>query len=113
MNPCNVLRCQNPPASVFVLFEEPLLEAAVCAEHNRRLVAGEQWMLDADSGVLMGSDIPPTVVDYSLSGLLSGEKGVSLNLELTTPNGPRSQTVWLSSEDADGLGDLLVNRLIR
>lgn len=113
MTTCEVLRCETPAASIFVLFEEPLLEAAVCPEHNTRLVAGDQWMLDADSGILMDSDIPPTVVEYTLSGLLSGQDGVSLNLELTTPNGPRSQTVWLSTEDADGLGDLLTTRLIR
>jgi hypothetical protein len=113
MNTCDVLRCQHPASGTFVLLDEPLLEAAVCPEHNTRLTAGDQWMLDPDSGVLMDSDIPPTVVEYTLSGLLSGEKGVSLNLELNTPNGPRSQTLWLSTEDADRLGDLLTNRLIR
>jgi hypothetical protein len=113
MTTCDVLRCQGPRDNVFVLLEEPLLEAAVCTEHYTRLTAGEQWMLDHASGVLMDTDIPPTVTEYTLSGLLSGEKGVSLNLELTTPGGPRSQTLWLSSEDADGLGELLTNRIVR
>jgi hypothetical protein len=113
MSECDVLRCQGPRDKVFVLLEEPLLEAAVCTEHHTRLAAGDQWMLDHESGVLMDTDIPPTVTDYTLSGLLSGEKGVSLNLELNTPSGPRSQTLWLSSEDADGLGELLTTRLIR
>lgn len=113
MNTCAVLRCQDPSTNTFVLQKEPLREVAVCARHLARLQAGEQWMLDADSGVLMDSDVPPTVVDYHLSSLLGSQRGVSLNLELSTPEGPRSQTVWLSSENADGLGDLLTNRLIR
>jgi hypothetical protein len=113
MNTCKVLRCQNQPAAIFVLLEQPLLQAAVCPEHNTRLVNGENWMLDAESGVLMGSDIPPTVVEYTLSSLLTGEQGVMLNLELQTQAGPRSQALWLSTKDADQLGDLLTNRILR
>lgn len=70
-------------------------------------------MLDAESGVLMGSDVPPKVLEYTLSSLLTGEQGVTLNLELQTHEGPRSQSLWLSTEDADKLGDLLTNRILR
>lgn len=113
MSTCQVLRCQQPAAEIFTLLKDPLLEDGVCSGHKARLEGGAKWMFDADSGILMDLDLPHTVTEATLSGLLSGESGVSLNLELDTPDGPRSMTLWLSNENADDLGRLLVTRLIR
>lgn len=67
---CRVLRCQNPPADVYVLEREPVqVSAAVCAEHLSALEAGAPRAVDvqgdgAEFGarhhvvVLMGDDVP-------------------------------------------------------
>lgn len=113
MSTCHVLRCQRPAASVFTLLQDPLLEQTVCVEHKAELESGAPWMLDADSGILMGSDFPPKLVDFDISGLLSGEGGICLNMDLETPGGPKAQSIWISSAEADRLGAFLTNRVVR
>jgi hypothetical protein len=111
MTTCDVLRCQGPRDKVFVLLDEPLLEAAVCQTHHERLIAGDRWMMGDGEKILMNADLPPKVVEYVLGDQPGSDKGVSLKLELETPTGPRSQTLWLSTDNADKLGTLLSTRI--
>jgi hypothetical protein len=61
---CEVLRCGNPADSVLIVSPPgtPLMEAAVCQEHQSQIDQGDRWLYRYEeasgSRLLMGRDLP-------------------------------------------------------
>jgi hypothetical protein len=104
MTTCQVLRCQEQGTAVYAVFDEPLLEALVCARHKEKMDAGEPWSIPDDPGVIhMGTDIAPKLVTWTATDQAGSPSGFTLNMELDADGQPRSQSIWVSETEAQEL----------
>lgn len=75
----------------------------MCSAHKEKLNAGEPWTFPAPGLIYMGSDIAPKLVTWTATDQAGSERGFTLNMELDAAGQPRSQSIWISNEEAKEL----------
>jgi hypothetical protein len=99
---CSVLRCEQETAGRFTTNEKIFMETAVCGDHLQRLEAGEPWDYQGSSNeLLMGTELPPVVQNFSL------EEGVGPGVTLVLLAEGTEHKFWLSRQHTDELGSFL------
>ncbi|MEQ4564383.1 hypothetical protein ABHM97_00225 [Paenarthrobacter sp. CAP02] len=101
---CSVLRCEQETAGRFTTNEKVFMETAVCGDHLQKLKSGEPWKYQSTSHeLLMDSDMPPVIVNFSLDEGV----GPGVTLSLATDGNEKPHTFWISREHAKQLGSFL------
>jgi hypothetical protein len=116
---CEVLRCGKPAASVLDVGTAGSgpVDVGLCAEHQSQIGHGARWLFEWQDGgagrpgrLLMGRDLPPRVVRWKATGLVSPD-GVTrvFSFEVENPDRSRREVAFElpPGEIADGVWRVL------
>lgn len=108
MTTCQVLRCQNPGATVITGGHNlgRINEAFICDEHKAAVDAGAHWDRQ-DTKVLIGQDMAPTLTKFSVRDS-EGTQGFTLTLETEDQAAPFS--VFVTPENVKYLSMIFSSR---
>lgn len=111
MTTCSVLRCGENGTAAFLLSppDQAIIETIVCASHKAALDDGADWNWDPDGDLLlMGADAHPRLSEWGTEEGIDAWRGQTLCLDLRRDGVTVDIVrVWISSEDAIGLGEWL------
>jgi hypothetical protein len=113
---CEVLRCGNPADSVLIVSPPgtPLMEAAVCQEHQSQIDQGDRWLYRYEeasgSRLLMGRDLPLRAVHVKVKSGFTCPGGMTRLFAVVLEDhegSPRDVEFELPPEIADGIWRVL------